>query len=341
MEEWLAAIAEAMIVENPWLLYWRGLCRLGYRYEDCRRDCEQALAVFRNQGEPSGVFLTWAVLINSCLYGGDTRAMDPWIALLDTLMQEIPEFPSKEIETHVAAAMFTAIATRRPDHPDGAFWAERALMLARKQTDLSLKVSSFLNWLIYHWELGNIAKAELAVDELRTIMHDRNTPPIYSMHAAFGVGWYEALSALPSYKLTVARTLDLAHKAGFEPIKYAMLMVGLIGALGDGDLGTARPWLETIANNRDTAPPLYSFLSHWMLVWGALIMDDIPAPSETSRRCCKQGSVMVGLSTILSPVFCQFRFFRQPTNRKHGRISIARWRLLAAQAARTLSLWCV
>ena len=54
VEEWLGAIPEAMFAENPWLLYWRGMCRLGYRYADCHRDCEQALAVFRSQGEPSG-----------------------------------------------------------------------------------------------------------------------------------------------------------------------------------------------------------------------------------------------------------------------------------------------
>ena len=96
------------------------------------------------------------------------------------------------------------------------------------------------------------------------------------MTAAFGVAWYEALSALPSYRFTVAHTLELAQKSGFEPIKYAMLMVGLIGALSDSDIETAGPWLEIIANNRDTAPPLYSFLSHWMVVWGSLVMDDVP-----------------------------------------------------------------
>ena len=149
---------------------------LGDRYADCRRDLEQALAAFRNQGEPTGILLTWAALIDSCIFGGDTRGMDPWIGLLDTLMQETTEFPSKEIETRVAGAMFTAITTRQPEYPDGAFWAERALMLARKQMDVSVKVSGLLNWLIYHWELGNVAKAALAVDELRTIAHDRHVP---------------------------------------------------------------------------------------------------------------------------------------------------------------------
>jgi LuxR family transcriptional regulator, maltose regulon positive regulatory protein len=276
VEQWLEAIPQTMFAKNSWLLYWRGMCRLGYRYADCRSDCEQALSAFRGRGEPCGIFLSWAALIDSCLYGGDTRAMDPWIALLDTLMQEMPEFPSKEIETRVAAAMFSAITTRQLDHPDGAVWAERALMLVRTQKDVSLKVNTLLNWLIYHWELGNVAKAVLVVDELRTITHDRHIPPIPSMTAAFGVAWHEALSALPSYKLTVAHTLELAQKSGFEPIKYAILMVGLIGALSDGDLETAGLWLEEIPKNIDLAPSGYSFISYWMRVWGALSMGDVP-----------------------------------------------------------------
>ena len=289
VEQWLEAIPETMFAENSWLLYWRGMCRLGYRYADCRRDLEQALAAFRKQGEPTGILLSWAALIDSCLFGGDPRGMDPWIPLLDKLMQETGEFPSKEIETRVTTAMFTAITTRRPDHSDGAFWAERALMLARKQTDIALKVSTLLDWLIYHWELGNIAKAALAVDELRSIAHDRHAPPIPSMTAGFGVAWYEALSALPSYRFTVAHTLELAQKSGFEPIKYAILWVGLIGALSDGDLETAGPWLEIIGNNSDTAPPLYSFLSHWMLVWGALVMDDVPRATRGQPEMLQAG----------------------------------------------------
>jgi hypothetical protein len=94
---------------------------------------------------------------------------------------------------------------------------------------------------------------------------------------------------LPSYRITVAHTLELAQKSGFEPIKYATLMVGLIGALSDGDLETAGPWLEIIANNCDTAPPLYSFLSHWMIVWGALVMDDVPRAIRSQPEMLQAG----------------------------------------------------
>ena len=105
--------------------------------------------------------------------------MDPWIALLDD-----------------AHARDTRVSVRRDRNARGrshvygdrnaSARTSRWSFLGRARTGCSHEnkrtylssVSSFLNWLIYHWELGNIAKAELVVDEMRTIMHDRNIPPI-------------------------------------------------------------------------------------------------------------------------------------------------------------------
>jgi LuxR family maltose regulon positive regulatory protein len=275
VEQWLEAIPEALVHENPWLLYWRATCRMGYRYTDCRRDCEKALAAFRRRGEASGIFLTWAVFIASCQVGGDARAMDPWIALLDELMQEISEFPSEEVETRVSIAMFTAITMRQPNHPDGAHWAERSLRLARKQTDAALKATTLVNWLVYYWELGDIPKAGHVVDEMRALARANNVSPIAALTAAFGLAWHEALLALPSYRTTASYTLDLAQKCGFEPGKYGALNTGLIGALSDGDLETAGPWLQESVKHLNVAHPGYSFFSHWMVVWEALIRGDI------------------------------------------------------------------
>ena len=289
VEQWLEAIPGTMFAENPWLLYWRGICRMGYRDADCRSDCEKALAAFRRRGEPCGTFLTWAALIASCQMGGDARAMDPWIELFDKLMREITKFPSQEVETRVAIAMFTAITLRQPHHPDGDHWAERSLDLARKQTDVALKSIALVNWSVYYWELGNVSKAALVVDEMRALARAKDVPLISSMTAAFGLAWHEALSALPSFSATVSYTLEFSQKAGFEPGKYGALTAGLIGALSDGDLETAGPWLQEIVKNLDVAPPGYAFFSHWVVVWEALIRGEIPRAARHQPEMLRIG----------------------------------------------------
>ena len=139
VEEWLGSLPEEMFGEMPWLFFWRGMCFFAWRHTDCRRDLERAFDAFRQQRDAIGIFSAWSVLI-TCYQGeGNAAPIDHWIALLDELMQEAPEFPSEEVETRVAAAMLSAIATRQPGHPEGARWAERALTYrAGIQTYLSV-----------------------------------------------------------------------------------------------------------------------------------------------------------------------------------------------------------
>jgi DNA-binding SARP family transcriptional activator len=109
------------------------------------------------------------------------------------------------------------------------------------------------------------------------------------MTAAFGLAWHEALSALPSFSATVSYTLEVAQKAGFEPGKYGALTAGLIGALSDGDLETAGPWLQEIVKNLDVAPPGYAFFSHWVVVWEALIRGEIPRAARHQPEMLRIG----------------------------------------------------
>ena len=290
VQEWLGAIPETMFAENSWLLYWRGMRNLGYRYLDCRRDCEQALVGFRRQGDSAGMFLAWAALIVSSQLGGNARALDPWIALLDELMLEAPEFPSEEIETQVAVAMLIAVMLRQPNHPNGARWAGRALELARKQTDPVLRATVSVNWSAYYWELGNIPKATFVIDEMRALMHDRNLPPSIAMTAGIGVVWHESLSALPSYRRTVSEMLDLARKTGFEAAKYNALAAGLLGALSDGDLETAGPWLREMTRNLDSVGTGFAFFAPWMVVWQALFQGDMARATSYQPEMLRLGT---------------------------------------------------
>jgi LuxR family transcriptional regulator, maltose regulon positive regulatory protein len=215
--------------------------------------------------------------------------MDPWISLLDELMQEAPEFPSEEIETRVAASMLIAIMLRKPNHPDGARWAERALELARKQKDPFLKATITVNWSGYYWQLGNIPKASLVIDEMRSLMRDRDVSPSVAMTAGIGVVWHEALAALPSYKRTVSEMLEQSHRTGFEAAKYNALMAGIIGALSDGDLETGDPWLRELLKNFEVRSHGFTFFAYWAIVWTALIRNDFSRAASNQPEMLRLG----------------------------------------------------
>ena len=126
-------IPAAIVAEQPWLLFWRGW--IAERHVDRQCSLGQAFTAFRRKEDTTGMFLAWAGVIFGYLSEGVLVPMDRWIALLDDIMRDAPEFPSKGVETRVAVAMLVAITMRHPSHHQAAHWAERAIEVAWRHPD--------------------------------------------------------------------------------------------------------------------------------------------------------------------------------------------------------------
>jgi len=275
LEEWLERIPAALFAEQPWLLVWRGIGWLAWHHAECQRDLEQAFTAFRQQGDTIGMFVAWSGIIFAYLSEGESVPLDRWIAMLDEIMAEAPEFPSKGAETRVAVAMLSAIAWRQPHHPRASAWARRAFELARRHPDRNLQAISASNWLYYQLEAGELSEAAVVVDEMRALMSTRDISPIVMVNASVSVVWWESLNALPSYRQTVARVLDLTLTTGmFYTSRHVALSAGLMGALSDADLETASQWLHELARDLHLLGPGFRFWYQSFVVWEALIRKD-------------------------------------------------------------------
>src|SRR4029450_3408858 len=215
-------------------------------------------------------------------------AMDRWIALLDDIMSNAPAFPSTGVEARVATAMFVAITLRCPSHPKAAQWAERAIAVARRHPDPFPRASPALICFHHQLRAGALARVAVVVDEMRTVMRARDVSATTAVNAGMVVAWDEAATALPSYRNTVARTLELAHTSGaFQSLRetgwgsarHTVLCGGLMGALSDGDLATAAPWLHELDRDVHRLGPMFRFWQSWFPVWEALIRRDVARAS--------------------------------------------------------------
>jgi LuxR family maltose regulon positive regulatory protein len=119
LEAWLDCVPPAIVGEQPWLLFWRGIGWLGWRHADSQRSLEQAFAAFRHRGDTLGMFLAWAGVIFAYVSEGDVIPIDRWTTLLEDVMQDAPAFPSKGVETRVACAMLIAIVEGIPTWRSG------------------------------------------------------------------------------------------------------------------------------------------------------------------------------------------------------------------------------
>jgi len=276
VEDWLAEMPAPMIEEQPWLLFWRGIGMLGWRHAECERDLEQAFHAFRRQGDMLGTYLAWSGIVFAYFGAGEFVPMDRWIELLEEIMAQTPGFPSKGVETRVSVAMLCAVTMRQPHHPNAARWAERAIELARSHPDRSLRAIAIGAWIHFEVQRGDLAKVAGLIDDLRAILRDRNASPVFAVNASGPVAWYEALMALPSYRRTVSDRLELTRSTGmFYSSRHLALMAGIVGALSDGDVEAAAPWLREIERDLGVLGPGFRAWHRWFVVWDALVRNDI------------------------------------------------------------------
>ncbi len=126
LAEWIDSLPETAYAGNPWLLYWRGICRLGSGSGECLGDFEEAFRLFRRRKEPEGTFRALASAIDAIVYvGGSLKAVDTWFSSLSDLLKAHKGFPSPEVEAHVTSSVVKALALRRPPSIDMGKWVGR------------------------------------------------------------------------------------------------------------------------------------------------------------------------------------------------------------------------
>jgi len=276
LEAWLRMLPPQIFDQVPWLLYWRGVCGLGWRHEECRCDLEQGLLLFRRQRDTAGIFLAWSSIVISYIFETYSQPLDPWIALLDDLVEEAQGFPSKEVEAQVATSMLAAITWRQPGHPDGHYWAERAFKLARQHPDLGLRTSMAIGWVFYHWQRGDLEKNLIVVEDMRDLMRAANVSPFVVLSAGNIVAACEWMCGSLSCCDTVAQLLEFAKKTGvIHSVNYCILRSGIIAALDQGDLTTAATWLPEMEKDLPRLGTNYRCWYHSCVIRDALIRQDI------------------------------------------------------------------
>lgn len=288
--EWLGALPEPFRAEDPWILYWSGVCRLGAEPGTGQADFENAFRRFRERGDREGCFLAWAGVVESIIYGhGALRSIDPWFSVLETLLRLGKSFPSAEIEDQVTCTMLKALSLRRPPGVAMDSWAERAARIARTTPDLSLKVSSLLNLAYYMFHGGDLRNTGLILHALRETVRRSELSPL----ARLTVCWIEAAHANMSAahdrcRKIVTEGLALAEATGVHLMDFLLMGHGALSSLHLGDRKAARDSLRRMASSLPAARPWEAAFYHYLAGWESLDRADLAEASLHSEKCLSQ-----------------------------------------------------
>jgi len=285
--EWLNFLPGESAGSDPWMLYWLGVWRLSSHPGESRIHFEEAFRLFRERRDAAGVFLSFAGAGEAIMYGYEgLKPLDGWFFDLDALLSEFGEFPSEEIEARLTCSVIRAFSLRRPASvPAMESWAERALGLARKTGDISLKTDALVNLACYHYGGGELQQLELVLDLLGELLQRPDISPL----ARLTVSWVEAAHANLASMYDRCRTvvsdgLDLAAASGIHVMDYLLMGQGALCSLKAGDPATAKKFLRKMASSLSHAKPWEASFYHYVAGWEALRRGDLAQASLHSKQ---------------------------------------------------------
>jgi LuxR family transcriptional regulator, maltose regulon positive regulatory protein len=277
IDTWLSSLPAFMLEQDPWLLYWKGICRMPLALQEARELFEKAFSLFRKRHDASGVFLAWSGVVESFIQELDVSQMDPWIALLDDLMNEYPAFPSPQIEGHVTTRIFIALSMRQPWHPAFEGWRDKAIALLDSKADPTLRMLCGFYLIIHLLVVGDAALCERVMSTMRVIISSsKRISPLAYITGKFADGWMAWTTSSYDRSLkTMVEGLQMSRDSGVHLWDYLLLGNGLFAALMTGDLRRSKELLGQMAYALEHGRPLDKFYYYWFASWHSMLSNDV------------------------------------------------------------------
>ncbi len=267
LEQWLKSLPPDLMEQEPWLLYWMGICRMPFNLIEGKELFERSFALFKTKDDAAGIFLAWSGVVESLIHElGDLRQMDQWISVLDDLETTYP-FPGSEIEARVSSSLFMALAMRQPQHPKLPAAKEKALAIVKGKEDSSLKILTVFYLLSFDIWTGEFTEAGHVVEIMRRIADStKGLSPLADILVSMSDGWLSRASGSlrDSYE-TVLEGLDKANDSGVHMWDHMLLVMGIGACMDRKDDANAEAMIEKFRSTLDRARPFDRYYYHRQL----------------------------------------------------------------------------
>ena len=268
---WIVALPEHVRQNEPWLLYWMGVCMFPTS-PDMAKDCfAGALGQFRSRRDAAGSFLSLSGMLDLVTLRSDTfYELDRLILLADEILKEFQhQFPSPMIESLMVASMLLGFMLRQPNHPSFEYWENRGFALVGSTSDLDSALRIVLALSMYRVFSGELEKAEIIFASLDKRVDLNHAAPMAILSYWHTRAIYHWLSAdFDQSRRAVEDAIALANSSGVHMMDSLLLGDGAACALSMGDISTVDQHLEKMIESLSTKPSacaeaFYNALKAW------------------------------------------------------------------------------
>ena len=303
LEEWLGYIPREIIENNPWLIYWMGACRLPFDPLFARSYFEKVFEKFRAKEDAAGLFLAWSGVVESIWFDlSDFKLFDKWISVLEELMHDFEEFPSREIGARVASSMFIALVVRQPHHPDIEIWSDRTLAYLEYHTNITPKITTLFRQAFYRQFTGEYKKLALAINSLRQLAQSQDASPLARLTTKFAETIYYRITGSHEKCLkAISDGLEISRTTGIRMLDRMFLFHGTLSALSINDGEKAKELLEKMDLYLTRSKPWDTSFYHLLKTRIALFQGD---PEEAAIHADTALKFSMDVGSPLSLFMC-------------------------------------
>jgi ATP/maltotriose-dependent transcriptional regulator MalT/DNA-binding SARP family transcriptional activator len=273
--QWLEVLPKESVQKNPWLVYWLGTCSFPLAFRESRRFFERAHTLFSNQQEPdiNGLLLSCSGVMNAILFElDDLSLLDYWIDKLDILLKKYLDDVSNDIQAHVTTCMFMSMSLRQPANSEIEYWLDFASKASRSSSNPNLRMSVELFVAIAIMWAGHFQKAWEIIQSMQKLASIAEITPLNLTTLKNVESMYFMLQGKHEQCLKVMyEGLNLANSTGITIWNYQLLLNGVGGALGAGDVNTAEGLLNEIESQHEQGSRQEQCFFHYFSAWTAML----------------------------------------------------------------------
>lgn len=298
LEEWLAVIPDQLLEKMPWLLYWKGVCRLFADPAESMACFSRAYKLFDAAQDKAGVFLSAAGQVDAVIFDlSHLHTIDPWIEILKEFAAEETAFPSPEIATQVITNLFIALALRQPSNPALSELIDRACLLSEQCADITLRLKTVQYAVYCNILRGEIDRAGMYLKTLKEVAQLPETGRTAAIFSAviesfycYHAGMYDLCQEL------VQKLLKDGEESGIRVFDNLAAGFAAAASLGKGDLASADSFLKRMSSvlrsKRRNDTTYYHFLYCWRCLLTGAHAEALTHAEQSLKLARESGSVI-------------------------------------------------
>ena len=284
--DWIDALPESRVAENPWMLHWRGTARIGVDPASARTTLDRAHAIACRREDVLCQVLCAAGMVETYFLEYSVFSpITPWIAVLERMFEPDFEFPNREAELRALSAMLIATTYRAPDHRRIERCAERVGALLPTDIDPNLRVSAGTFLTIYGSFTGHLRQSRDAAALVAPLLADPTVHVFRRIFAWAVICWYSC--NVSDYELgdrAVAAKQAIAREEGMHIAERFACILGYFLDMDRRDTEAGRRRIERFAEIMIPSQPYEAASLVNMRAWHGVYTQD---PAQTRRHAAE------------------------------------------------------